>query len=180
MIQKDIPAAVAAALGKSMEEQSDEERKAITEYYRSIDKELLKLEKAVTAHKAKAPQLPADAKVQAVSQLSEPRVTNVLIRGDFLSPGDKVEAATLSVLPPLTARGSAPDRLDLAHWLVDPTNPLPARVVVNRIWQHLFGRGIVPTMDDFGKQGDKPSHPELLDWLASELLTPPRVGRQGD
>jgi len=92
----------------------------------------------------------------------------VLLRGDFLSPGDPVEPGTLAVLPQLSPRSQRPDRLDLAGWLVDPANPLPARVAANRVWQQLFGRGIVPTSDDFGKQGERPSHPLLLDWLAGE------------
>jgi hypothetical protein len=106
---------------------------------------------------------------QAVRELDKPRVTNVHLRGDFLSPGPEVNAGTLEVLPPLTTRGKRPDRLDLARWLVDKRNPLTARVTANRIWQNHFGRGIVSTSDDFGTQGESPSHPELLDWLAAEL-----------
>src|SRR5262249_120263 len=120
---------------------------------------------------AKAPQLPADRKAQSVAELANPRATKIHLRGDFLSPGDPVSASTLSILPPLEPRGTEPDRLDLANWIVDSTNPLPPRVAVNRFWQHLFGRGLVPTLDDFGKQGEKPSHPELLDWLASEFMS---------
>jgi hypothetical protein len=81
-----------------------------------------------------------------------------------------VEPGTLAVLPPLQARGKKPDRLDLARWLVDPANPLPARVTVNHIWKNLFGRGLVASLDNFGAQGDRPSHPELLDYLATEFV----------
>jgi hypothetical protein len=81
----------------------------------------------------------------------------------------EVQPGTLAVLPPLKAT-STPTRLDLAKWIVDPANPLPARVITNWMWQRYFGRGIVPTLEDFGTQGEKPSHPELLDWLAGQFI----------
>jgi hypothetical protein len=98
------------------------------------------------------------------------RATHVLLRGDFKQLGPAVEPATPAVLPALAKRGKQPDRLDLARWLTDGKNPLTARVAANHIWAHLFGRGIVSTVDDFGVKGERPSHPELLDWLAGELV----------
>jgi hypothetical protein len=98
------------------------------------------------------------------------RTTHVHRRGNFLSKGEEVTPATPAFLPPLKARGQAPDRLDLALWLVDPAHPLPARVAVNHIWQHLFGQGLVATPENFGLNGEPPSHPELVDWLAAELV----------
>jgi len=94
--------------------------------------------------------------------------TFLLLRGAYDKPGEKVEPGVPAALPPLP--GGAPDgRLGLARWLVDPANPLTARVAVNRFWQMYFGTGLVKTVEDFGSQGEAPSHPELLDWLATEF-----------
>ena len=93
------------------------------------------------------------------------RKTQILIRGVFDQPGESVQADTPAVLPGLP-QGAAPNRLSLARWLVDPQHPLTARVTVNRYWQKYFGRGLVETAEDFGIQGARPTHPELLDWLA--------------
>jgi mono/diheme cytochrome c family protein len=98
------------------------------------------------------------------------RKTHIHIRGDFLQKGEEVQPGTPAFLPPMKPRGEAPDRLDLAQWLVDPANPLTARVTVNHVWQHLFGRGLVATENDFGTRGEKPSHPELLDCLAADFI----------
>ena len=102
---------------------------------------------------------------------SQPRKdTYFLNRGEYNKHGDKVEPGVPAVLPPLPA--DAPNnRLGFAQWLTDPGNPLLARVTVNRFWQGLFGVGIVETVEDFGSQGDWPSHPELLDWLATEFIS---------
>ncbi len=163
-----LPDGVGAALKIVRGERTPEQAKAVANYYRTIDASLLKLTKAVADHQASAPKLPENRKAQSVSEQSQRRTTKILLRGDFLSPGDEVQAGTLAVLPPLVAAEPSPSRLDLARWLVDPANPLTARVAANRVWQQLFGRGLVATSDDFGKQGEMPSHPELLDHLASD------------
>ncbi len=98
----------------------------------------------------------------------KPRETHILERGNYETPGAKVEPNVPGFLPPLAA-GVKADRLALARWLVAPEQPLMPRVVVNRLWQTFFGRGLVKTPDDFGLQGALPSHPELLDWLAVEF-----------
>lgn len=170
LAERKIPLDIAAILAKPAEARTPAEQDQLARYYRRIDPKAAKLEKAVRDHEAKAPQLPPHAKAQSVVATQRPRVTRIHQRGDFLSPGDEVSPGTPQVLPPLVARGERPDRLDLARWLVDPAHPLTARVAVNRLWYQLLGRGIVPTLDDFGKQGDPPSHPELLDWLARELV----------
>ena len=101
-------------------------------------------------------------------ELSQPRESYVHLGGDFTRRGVPVKPAIPAVLPQLPA--GANTRLDFAKWLVDPQNPLTSRVTVNRIWQSYFGKGIVETENDFGRQGATPSHPELLDWLASEFI----------
>lgn len=98
-----------------------------------------------------------------------PLTANIHVRGEFLSLGEKVTAGTPAFLPPPSSNWKA-NRLGLAEWLVSTRNPLTARVVVNRIWSQYFGRGLVETLEDFGTQGSKPSHPELLDWLAVEFM----------
>ncbi|HEY7326345.1 MAG TPA: PSD1 and planctomycete cytochrome C domain-containing protein [Gemmataceae bacterium] len=98
-----------------------------------------------------------------------PRPTFVHNRGEFLQPKERVEPNVFSVLPPLP-RETPRNRLGLARWLVSRDNPLTGRVTMNRQWAAFFGRGIVPTLQDFGYQGERPSHPELLDWLAVELV----------
>lgn len=102
--------------------------------------------------------------------LDKPRETNVLIRGDFLRKGDVVPAAAPAFLPAMAEASSGRTRLDLAKWLVSDENPLTARVTVNRVWGRFFGQGLVETENDFGLQGTPPTHPELLDWLSSELM----------
>jgi len=107
--------------------------------------------------------------VMVMQEREAPRDTFVLVRGAYDKPGDKVSPGVPAVLPPLQ-KDSPNNRLGFARWLVDPSNPLTARVAVNRFWQMYFGVGLVKTVEDFGSQGEWPSHPELLDWLATEFV----------
>ncbi len=107
--------------------------------------------------------------VMVMQEMEQPRETHVLIRGQYDRPGDKVESGVPAAFPAMPAH--APNnRLGLARWLVSPDHPLTARVAVNRFWQLYFGQGLVSTSEDFGAQGESPSHPKLLDWLATEFV----------
>jgi hypothetical protein len=111
--------------------------------------------------------------VMVMEEMPTPRDAFVLIRGEYDKKGEKVGPGLPAVFQsPGTAVPGTTNRLDLAKWIVSPTNPLTARVIVNRAWQLHFGTGLVKTVEDFGTQGEYPSHPELLDWLASEFMLP--------
>jgi hypothetical protein len=132
----------------------------------------------IAALKKTEPQFPT---TMVLEEMAQPRPTTIHLGGDFTRKGDKVGAGVPGVLHVLhRGRGIVKDaagakrqagfsRLDLAHWLADRRNPLIGRVTMNRLWQHYFGKGLVETENDFGTQGTPPSHPELLDWLATEF-----------
>lgn len=103
-------------------------------------------------------------------EMEEPRETFVMLRGDYESPGDRVDAGPPEVLPVAADIPRTGDRLELARWLTDQSNPLFSRVMVNRWWAEMVGTGLVNTPEDFGTQAESPSHPEILDWLASEFI----------
>ena len=108
--------------------------------------------------------------VMVMKDMNPPRKTFILKRGQYNAPEPtKFPPATPAFLPPMP-KGAPPNRLGLAMWLTDPANPLTSRVAVNRFWYQYFGVGIVKTMEDWGAQGEPPSHPELLDWLASHFI----------
>ncbi|MDA1314599.1 MAG: PSD1 and planctomycete cytochrome C domain-containing protein [Acidobacteria bacterium] len=158
------------------EQRTETERRLITDYFiRSFGPDLAKDECAVEALgvlRGKLNELekalPRPSEAYALEAFPEPVTTHIAVRGDWQRPGVAVEPGVLAVLPALPGKEEAP-RLQLARWLVDAKNPLIARVSVNRMWQEFFGTGLVATPGDFGAQGEAPSHPELLDWLASEF-----------
>ncbi len=116
-----------------------------------------------------ADRLPIRTQAYTVIERETAQATHIALRGDWRAEGLEVEPLMLAVLPAAPAGEDHP-RLKLARWLVDAENPLTPRVTLNRWWQELFGAGLVRTANDFGTQGETPSHPELLDWLASELV----------
>lgn len=163
LIPEEIPALVAIPL----EKRSPEQRKTVAEFYESIDREVAARRKVVDAHLKTQPS-PPETKGQAFIERKEPRTTHIHIRGDFLRKGEVTPPHTPAFLHAFPTDKAPLNRLGLARWLFESDNPLTARVAVNRVWQRLFGRGLVATENDFGLQGEKPSHPELLDWLATE------------
>ncbi|HEV3340569.1 MAG TPA: DUF1553 domain-containing protein [Pirellulales bacterium] len=129
----------------------------------------------VELRKKRAAMIESFPTTMVMQEMPQPRETHLLARGQYDRPGEIVPAALPASLPPVPDGVSDSDsrtnnRLALARWLVDRANPLTARVTVNRLWQMLFGMGLVRTVDDFGAQGEPPSHPELLDWLATEFV----------
>jgi hypothetical protein len=166
------------------------------------EKRRVELDEAIKAAEAKLAALPAESpdkagaqkavedarknrnnlensilNVMVMEERPQPRETHILIRGAYDKPGDKVSYSTPATLNPLPA-GAPPNRLALAKWLVDPANPLTARVTVNRLWAMVFGTGLVKTAEDFGVQGERPTHPELLDYLAVTFMKKPTEGQQ--
>jgi hypothetical protein len=114
-------------------------------------------------------EYPPLSEAQTIAANPRPPTTHILIRGNFRQPGIEVRPGTPAFLHSMPREGE-PTRLTLAKWLVSKDNPLTARVAVNRMWQEFFGHGLVETSEDFGLRGDKPTHPELLDWLATTFM----------
>jgi hypothetical protein len=166
-----ITAAEVASIfsGKSLTVTSDSA--LLRDYYLSaIDPTARKLANEVTA--ARNARLEVLKKVREIPTMREsarPVPAFILARGDYTQPTVKVERETPDWLPPFS-EDQPRDRLGFAKWLTSPDHPLTARVMINRVWQEIFGIGIVETSDNFGLQGAQPSHPELLDWLARDLM----------
>jgi hypothetical protein len=164
------PAPVLTALNRPAGERSDAERAVVTQYYRSIAPQLEPTRKRLADSKKQLAEVkPVTVPVMRELPADQRRVTKLQRRGNYLDMAQEVTAGTPAAFPPLP--DDAPrDRLTLAHWLVDENNPLTARVLANRYWEQIFGIGIVSSSEEFGSQGDLPFHPELLDWLATELV----------
>jgi mono/diheme cytochrome c family protein len=163
----DVPAGIRALLEVEPAQRTDAQKAELARHHRGLAPSLAPVRAEVAELRKQEPKDIATTLV--MREVDPPRVTRVLKRGSFLDPGDEVQPGTPAVLPPM-----APDlprnRLGLARWLVSPENPLVGRVTMNRLWAAYFGRGLVETSEDFGSQGELPSHPELLDWLATEFV----------
>ena len=155
-----------------VDQRTDEQREKVTAEFHRADPVRCKLSDHVEQSRKRYEELTTPTLV--MRELSQPRHTHVHLRGNFLDKGRRVISQTPAVFrdatPDQMPSDAQPTRMDLALWLVHPKHPLTARVTVNRIWQRYFGTGIVETEDDFGTRGSPPSHPELLDWLATEFL----------
>ena len=167
---EDPPAEIAAVRAMPRAGRSAMQQRALEEYYESVSPQLADWNGRIARLEVSKRVLEATLPHTLTTVAIEPRVTRVLNRGNWLDEsGEVVQPAVPAFLPRLPT-DATPNRLALARWLVSPENPLTARVLVNRLWKLYFGRGIVRTLDDLGAQGARPSHPELLDWLASELV----------
>ncbi len=169
-----LPENIGKTLAVLPEKRNDAQRQQLLDYFSSLESPTKELLARLDELKKKEPPKP-ELNARVIGQRTkDPRKTFVFKRGEFLEPLKdlEVEPAAFATLPALKARTeSAPaDRLDLARWLVSADNPLTPRVTVNHVWRLLFGAGIVRTSNDFGVRGDRPTHPELLDWLASEFI----------
>jgi len=166
-----IPSDLVKLIEKRVVQRTADEVSQLAQYFReNVAPELSEERQQLAKRTAELEELTPVTTVPVLREITENRrETFFQFRGNWQSTGHKVQEGVPAVFHPLS-EAQPPNRLALAKWLVDDTNPLTARVVVNRYWEALFGRGIVLTSEDFGTQGDLPTHPELLDWLATEMI----------
>ncbi|QDU63373.1 Planctomycete cytochrome C [Planctomycetes bacterium Pan216] len=163
-----VPADVLALVDTPLEDRTDEQSRRVDRYFRTITPALQPVRDRIAALEKSRPKAPTLPIMKALPS-DRQRETYVMVKGNFLTKGATVSPAVPAAFHAMET--SAPtNRLGVARWLVSPRNPLTARVNANRIWSQLMGIGIVETEEDFGSQGELPSHPELLDWLAVDLV----------
>jgi hypothetical protein len=170
---KEIPDAVLRGLRIEEEKRTPAQKTAIAAHFQWASPEAQPEVAAIARAEEEAALLEASIPRVVVAEATTPAETRILRRGNFLDEsGDIVEPAIPAFLGKLDPGAGRATRLDLAKWLVNPSNPLTARVYVNRLWRQFFGTGLSKSLDDLGSQGEWPTHPELLDWLASEFMKP--------
>ena len=164
----ELPEDLLAILKKPSDRLNKAQQKKLRAYFEKEHPALKEIDARIASLKKQRNSIKGNQTLVMI-EMKERRKTHILKRGNFLSPDAQVTADTPTRLPKLGEDASG-NRLDLARWLVRTDNPLTARVAVNRWWAEIFGNGIVATLEDFGTQSEPPSHPELLDWLAVELI----------
>jgi hypothetical protein len=179
-----LPEEVSKALQESEEKRTDAQRKALRDFFKWSTPELEPLVVKVAKLESEFDLLDSQIPRVVVTESTTPAETRILPRGNFLDEsGEVVTPAVPALFGKLDTGDRRANRLDLANWIVSPGNPLPARVFVNRMWREFFGVGLSKVLDDLGSQGEWPTHPELLDWLAAEFMRPGwdgATGRRGD
>ena len=166
----NMPAAVTAALTVSRDKRSNEQQEALRKFYREkVDGPIKRAEAAREAAKKSLADFRQKVPTAMIMKEGAPRDAFILVRGEYDKRGEKVAPGLPAFLPPLP-EGTQPDRLALARWVVSRDNPLTARVWVNRTWERFFGTGLCKTSENLGSQAEYPSHPELLDWMATEFM----------
>jgi hypothetical protein len=167
---RELPHRIRAILAATPETRTEAQRTELAAHFRPLAPSLASLYQELSQQKKALAEIkPVAVPIMRELAPDKQRVTHLMIKGNFLNPGETVPALLPAAFPPLPP-GAPPNRLGVARWLVSRDNPLTARVAVNRFWAQLFGTGIVETEEDFGTQGALPSHPELLDWLAVEFM----------
>lgn len=170
---RGLPPGVFQALRTPEADRTIAQRRAIDAYFKWAQPELEALNVEVARLEAERDLLDARIPRVVVTEATTPRLTRVLARGNWMDEsGEIVQPAIPVLFGKLDTGARRATRLDLANWIVSKENPLTARVFVNRLWRQFFGTGLSKTLDDLGSQGEWPTHPELLDWLASEFMTP--------
>ncbi len=165
-----IPQDIRQIIQSEPGDRTDEDQRRLAAYYRTITELLEEPRRRLSEVERQLAEIKPMTTVPVMQQVAEAsrRSTKVQIRGNYQSTGSEVSEGTPVAFHPLPS-DVPPDRMALARWLVDDENPLTARVTANRFWEEIFGTGIVETSEEFGSQGELPSHPLLLDWLAVEL-----------
>ena len=167
----NTPANIVASLKTPAEQRNADQSKALLEYFASTTAPELKetRDKLTASRKAIEAIKPVTVPILKELEGAARRTTKLQYRGNFMDLGKEVSEGVPAAFQPIASEGP-PNRLALAKWLVDENNPLTPRVIANRYWEHVFGMGLVRTSEEFGTQGELPSHPELLDYLATELI----------